>query len=266
MVQGRIVRDKEPDQIYLNLLQGHFDSVEGFEKYPDAIFNLLFSEASEKILGKEFRKERISQRKAKKLNEFITKKLFNKYGKWVTFCNFKIKKDLSMSYKTNIHLIFRVKDLGILYGCEPHGITGNIFFTSHALERFEERSDKFYIEPIKEDLRGAFKTEPSSYEIIHLLIKASNQQYGILDKYCYLNILVGFLVIEDLGDTFIVKTFYSNDMKKTNIKWYQGEINIENANSLADLLHSPAKPIDEPVFIQDEVEDILEFVEENEYL
>ncbi len=257
MHEGRIFRDKEAEHIYHDLLRSHFPSVETFEKYPDAAFNMMLTSICNKVLGKNFAKERVSQRKAKKINAMVLTRLEQKYGRWITFTNFKIKRHLSLFYKTNLHLCFRVKDLGILYGCDPHTISGNIFFTSHALQRFEERADAVYLLPLHERLRAVFKAHPTSYDLLNFLIKASNQQYGRKDNYCYLNVVVGYLVLEDLGDVFIAKTFYSNEMVKDKLKWYQGDINIDNADSFANLLHSPTEPIDEPTFIQDELSDLL---------
>jgi len=257
MGTGRIYRNKEEEHIYHDLLKDHFSSVETYEKYPDAAFNLLLTAVCDKVLGKNFRKERISQRKSKKINKIVKEKLNKKYGPWITFTNFRIKKDLTIQYRTNLHRIFRVKGRGILYGAEFHDVTGNIFFTSHSIQRFEERADQNYTLPFGGVLKNVFKTEPTSYDLLNYLIRTSNMQYGRIDNYCYLNTVVGYLVLEDLGDVFIAKTFYSNDMKKGDIKWYEADADPENATSFADILNSPALPIDEPIFIQDEFKALM---------
>ena len=252
MSTGKIIRNKEEEQIYFDLLKRHFKSVESYEKYPDATLNLLFSSTVDKILGKNFTKKRISQRKENKIKNIIAQKLRSKYGKWISFTNFKIKPNLIFSCATNLSRIYKVNDRGILYGCPSHQICGNIFLTSHCLERFEKRADPAFYAPIIPKLKIVLKTEPDLINILITLIQISNLEYGYLNEFCYLNIFVGFLVVENLGDVFITKTFMTPEMVKENLKWYQAEIGDENeTHSFADVLKSPCHQIKGPTFIQD---------------
>lgn len=261
-LEGRIYRDKEEEQIYLDLLKDHFKDVKTFEKYPDATMNMILSEAFKKILGKNFSKKRISLRKEKKIKKYVREKLEKKYGRWITLTNFKIKSDFTVSYGCNLPRIFDVKNLGRLYGCQSHSSSGNIFLTSHCLERFEERSDPVFYEPISKRLFEVLKTHPTAYDILSYLIRVSNFEYGkIKDKsrkeHIYLNTMVGYIVLENFGDVFIAKTFMSPEMAKEKIKWYQADVSKEEIHSFAEILNSPASPISEPTFLQDMIAELM---------
>ena len=73
-----------------------------------------------------------------------------------------------------------------------------------------------------------------------------------------MNTVLGYVVLEDLGDVLIAKTFYANDMVKTGIKWYQADVDIQNVKSFVDVINSPATPIKEPTFLQDNVSNIID--------
>lgn len=265
-----IKRDKEEEQIYLDLLNLHFKTVT-YEKHPDAMMNLIFQEAFNKVLGANFAKKRISQRKEKRIKEAVLHQLRAKYGRWINLMNFKIKDKNRAFYRTNFNRVYKVEGLGILYGSPSHMLCGNIFYTSHCLERFEERADPFLYEPVKNRIRELYKTEPTSADIMIGLIMSTNYEYGVWKEFKYLNVQIGVLVLQDLGDVFIAKTFLTPDMLYEGMKerWYQpvlkvstreiGEhfLDIDSFHSFADLLKHESRKIEKPTFIVDELTELM---------
>lgn len=245
--KSSISRNKESEQVYLALLNEHFKTVL-LEKYNDAMLNLIFSDACDSVLGKNFAKKRISARKEKKLKEYIATKLRKKYGRWISFTNFKIKSPHNIQFRTNLDKMYTVPGHGKLFGANYHTACGNIFYTEHCLERFEERVDhklyNFIMGNIKE-VAGAY---PTGVDVLSMMILSSRLEYGKVEGYYHVNITSGILVLEDFGNVFIAKTFLSPDMIKPT-KWYLPLVgNVENMTSFSDVVKSPCDQIDAPDF------------------
>lgn len=246
--KSKLIRNKEEEQIYLDLLNNHFKAVTA-EKHPDAMMNLIFRESFEKILGVSFAKKRISRRKGNAIRDLILQKLRKSYGRWISLTNFKIKNVDQCIFRTNFNRIYSVEGQGKLYGSPSNSISGGIFYTAHCLERFEERIPPYFYEPITEKLRKAFKAEPTSADSIFGLVLSCNQEYGVWKDFKYLNLFVGILVLEDLGDVFIAKTFLTPDMLYKDMKWYQPLTKDDDKfHSFADLLKHECKKIEQPDF------------------
>ncbi len=249
-----IVRDKENEQVYLSLLNSHFKTV-NYEKHTDAMMNVIFTDARLKVLGKNFQKQRISRRKATKIKEEISNRLKRKYGKWVSLSAFKIKNVDTIAFQTNLDKVFKVPGYGALYGAYYKTACGNIFFTSHSLERFEERTEKNVHKALTSIFTHKNNLEVTSIDILCGLIFTCAFVYGRIDKYIHLALPTGILVLEDLGDVFVAKTFLSSDMIK-EISWYRVDVEdikdfCYNANSFADVVNGPSKKADTPLFIED---------------
>jgi len=256
--KSRIIRDKEEEQIYLSLLNHHFEAVTA-EEYPDAIMNIIFREAYENVLGPFFRKKRVSRRKALKIKEYILKKLRGKYGRWINLTNFKIKDVDRIIFMTNFNRVYNVKDHGKLYGSPSHTICGNIFYTTHSIERFEERVPPFLYDPVTEALRQCYKSAPTSADIMVGLVVKSNKEFGVWKDFKYLNLNVGALVLEDLGDLFIAKTFLTPNMLYEDMKWYRPVIKKDDTfYSFADLLKHESNRIEKPDFLIDRLAEYLD--------
>jgi hypothetical protein len=247
--RSRLIRNKEEEQVYLDLLNHHFKTVTA-EKHPDAMLNLIFRESYEKVLGVSFAKERIGKRKAKAIRNLILLKLQKKYGRWINLTNFKIKNINQCLFMTNFNRVYNVEGQGKLYGNPSHSISGGVFYTEHCLERFEERVSPHLYEPVTERLRFTFKAEPTSADIMFGLVMSSNLEHGVWKEFKYLNINVGALVLEDLGDVFIAKTFLTPDMLYADMKWYQALIQEgDQFHYFADLLKHECIKIEQPDFL-----------------
>jgi hypothetical protein len=207
----------------------------------------------ESVLGKNFRKIRVSEHKKKKIKKLIFQKLKSKYGKYVYLHNFRIKNPQQCNFKTNLDTIFTVPGYGFLYGCYYHKACGNIFLTQHCLERFEERVDKNSLIGLTEVLRQAHEVDhPTDVDLISALIISCNFEYSRYESYLHLNIGVGILVLEDLGEVYIAKTFLSPSMcpPPGKYKWYRHE-HLEVAYNFADIMKQVPVEIDHPEFFSD---------------
>jgi len=257
-MKSSILRDKEQEQVYHSLLNEHFETV-SLEKYNDAMLNIILSEAREAVLGKKFDKRRISKRKEKKIKDLATDRIRKKYGKWVNLTSFKIKKNFSIQFNTNLDRVFTVSGKGKLYGAYYHRVCGNIFFTEHCLSRFEEpgRNDMKIYGRIVEGLKDSLKADPTSVDILSMLIMAGPLDYGrkVDDSHIHLSIMSGILVMEDFGDVFIAKTFLSEEMIK-QVQWHRPKIeDREKITSFASVLQQPSEKIEKPLLYTDMLEE-----------
>lgn len=251
--------DKEEEQNYLELLQKHFPDVSTFEKHPDAMLNLIFTEVYEKILGPNYSKKRVSKRKEKIIKNKLIERMRNKYGRWINILSFEFKTPAYARYDTNFNRAYRIKNMGILYGSPSQHLCGNIFLTSHSLERFEERLDPQCYAPITNELINLYKTEPTSADVLVALILTSNMEYALKDNFCYLNIRVGVLVLENLGDIFIAKTFLTDEMIADNLQWYLPLRKNKNIrlSSFVEFLELEKIKIERPIFLREEIAEML---------
>lgn len=250
-------RNKEEEQYYLDLLKKHFEDVTTFEQHPDAMIGLIWSRTFDEVCGKNFDKERVAKRKQKAIEKKLLQKLRSKYGRWINFTNLKFKSVGHVTYRTNFNRVYKIKDYGTLYGSPNYDICSNIFLTSHCLERFEERVPPETYEPITENLKKDFKADPTSADVMVGLILSSNKEYALKDNYCYLNIRVGVLILENLDEIFIAKTFYTPDMLN-EMKWVQPLLNDQvELDSFADLLNLDKINIKEPKFLDKELAELL---------
>lgn len=270
-----IHRDKsnEDEELrYLDILKKHFTTVY-HEKHPTAMLNLIFNDSYDKILGKDYQKKRISRRKAKKLKDEIVSRLRRKYGRWINLTNFKVKNPNDIRFITNFNRVYRIEGHGKLYGSPSELVCGGVFYTSHSLERFEERADPFLYSNVIVALMDAYKTEPTSADILMGLIMTSDYEYGRWKEFLYLNVRVGALVLDDLGEIFIAKTFLSPDMLHPEMKWYQPlmkEDEYRDITSFQELINKKSIPIEEPTFIHDQLleglmEELMKKVQKGEY-
>lgn len=248
-----IERDKETEQVYLSLLNNYFKTIT-YEKHTDAMMNIIFTNARTKVLGKNFDKKRISRKKAKKIREEVSRVLRGKYGKWVSLSRFKIKSREVMLFATNLDKVFTVPGYGKLYGAYYKSVCGNIFFTSHSLQRFEERTDKESSASMSEMFKAQSDLDATSVDILCGLIFMSAFIHGRVGDYIHLALPTGILVLEDLGDVFIGKTFLAPGMIK-EVEWYRPIIDItteycHNAKSFATVVNGDTKKSNTPLFVQ----------------
>ena len=209
----------EYEKYALEILQRHFRAVP-FEKHPEAMTYRYLEDAIEEILGPRFAKKRVSTGKSLQIKEYLTDRIKGKYGRWVNIYNFKMKSLADIKFGTNCSMIFKTPE-GNLYSLEKNGLHKNLFFTSHSIERFEERADRQVCVPIEAFIKKKNQTDPTAAEIILACLYNCGSWYARENKDWFFNVRAGVFVMEDYGDLFVVKTFLSNDMVFTkNLQWY----------------------------------------------
>ena len=166
---------------------------------------------------------------------------------------------------TNFNRVYNIKGRGghgKLYGSPSHTVCGNIFYTAHSIERFEERVPSFLYDPVTEILRQSYKSAPTSADIMVGLVVTSNKEFGVWKDFKYLNLNVGALVLEDLGDIFIAKTFLTPEMLYEDMKWYRPVVKKDDTfHSFADLLKHESNIIEKPDFLIDRLAMDQEFTD-----
>lgn len=205
------------DDYILNLLNKYLDAAQ-VEAHTQAMINLIVDQCLEKVLGKNFKKERISRKKQKKVHDMVLREFRKRYGPLINIQIINMKKWI---WSSNFEFIFKT-NLGRLYSCLPFN---NLFFTSHCLERWDERVAPEKYKEFSSAFHKKYLTYPTSLDILNFLITIP-LQYGMVDPndlYRYLNINQGCIVLEVLGEVVIAKTFLSHEMIPENVTWYDFE-------------------------------------------
>lgn len=171
------------------------------------------------ITGKSNR-QRISMRDRKRIQDEITRQLKIRYGKHISVMDI----DKHFNFKTNFEYIYKT-ERGRLYGHPPDSYLGHLFYTTHALDRFEERiPPKNYKDFTKvwTKLRG---TPPSAADILSFHVSVT-EIYGRYEDSLYLYIPFGALVIDELHPSVhVVKTFLAKEMLGEVPEWRQLTLN-----------------------------------------
>jgi hypothetical protein len=246
------------DKAVLAMLNKYFRTTT-FEKHPKAMLTIIFDQAMDKILGKDYAKQRISKRKQLKLYEAIIHRLRNCYGKYINLTNFKCKDPNEIKFLTNFDMVYKT-EFGLLYAYTKEGIWSTIFFTEHCLERFDERCRQDIREVLDWKVCKFIKAQPTAADVIMTLttVGKGDYEYGFNEPYYYLNIGPGFLVLEDYQDFFVAKTFLSPKMVDSKTFWYQPDLDMDQLDypskyfrSLKELLIYKPKSIKMPLFLDD---------------
>ena len=222
--------DKTPDPIIETLSK--FVKIKPKEKYPESVGKHMVFSSIDEILGKNFSKERISERKVKKIYDLILEKMRARYGSWVNLLDFKIKGDIrKISFSTNFEKIYNT-EMGNLFGtANSSPIWQKVLFTSHSLERFEERAKNYSFTGIKKSFGRVCRAQPTSADILLTLIFYGDYDYAPLapTEY-YLSVKIGACVMETFDDVTVVKTFVSPKMVK-NVTWFRPTLTDEQSRS-----------------------------------
>jgi len=249
---SKLTRDKREERLYLDLLSNHFDKVTTAEPHPDAIINLIFKDAFDKVLGMNYRKQSISLRKGLKIRNIILERLRKKYGPYINLTHFKIKDAENIRFSTNFNRVFNIKGLGRLYGSPSDLLCGNIFYTTHCLEQLEKRVPEYLYAPLAREIKEAYKMKPTIADIMIGMVMNSNLEYGIWEGFKYINLTYGALVLEDLNDIFIAKTFLTPDMIHRDMEWHAPLLKEgDGFHSFGDVFKHDSIKISKPTFLID---------------
>lgn len=239
------------DQIDIELqtLNKYF-KIDQKEKHIEVTLDQIIESSIQEVIGNS--NKRIGKRKEEKIKESILSKIQSRYGKWANIMYFKSSPYGGFKIETNFQKIY-VTEMGRLYG--GYEIGEGIFFSTHSLDRFEERyADnipklKSYLLSLPRFRRCASVT---SLDCLILFINAvghigiskwKNDQDIYL--HCYPNVYAdGILIAKKYEDLFVIKTFLDPDEhgfseKRNDIKWR--ELNVAekcNFSSIRDYLLS----------------------------
>jgi hypothetical protein len=236
----------------LELLNKHFRTTT-FEKHPKAMMNILFDEAFIKVLGKNFAKQKISKKKRARMQEELQYALQNRYGRFMNICLHKATgKPDALKFDTNFHHAYKT-EFGTLYGAQSRFLCGRMFFTFHCFERFEERCPENIYKALSTIFYEKLRYHPTAADLVMFLTSIVSMEHAKKTKFYFLNVGVGFLVLEDFNEFFVAKTFMTSEMLDPTLEWYRPSeiISIEPTDSLKRVFeHNPIK-IEKPEFIQD---------------
>lgn len=263
-----IYTDRETDQRHLDILNSHFEAVTA-ERHPYVMMDVIIQDAFDKVLGKNYMKERVSKRKEEKIRQEVIRRLRAKYGPYISLNVFKIKAPWDIKFATNFSRVYNVKGMGILYGAPRDSFIADVYLTAHSIERFEERCFDGDFSEIFEKVKKDCRVGDSITDLLTELIMYSSFDYGKEDGYIYLDIMVGFLVLQDLGDILVAKTFLTPDMVKERMEWYAPLLTPEEDKNIADhfqslravLQHEPIK-VECPLQFRKEMLKLVSEVEE----
>lgn len=208
------------------------------EKYEDATVSFLFQE-SLRIYHKNHKS--ISDRELGRIQKYMTNKMKAKYGPYVNILR---KKDW---FGFNFNNIFKT-DFGRIYSTS----IDNLFITTHAIERFEERLGPFnnipsFIPKII-DFQKIYHTIPTSYDLLSILI-SKGYEFGFPKnekRNFYLNIGYGILVINIYQSFCLGITFLTPDMEIPASDWIlTGPVKLIGEETEHEI------PVDSPSFVKD---------------
>lgn len=195
-----------------SLLNSNFRATE-IERHPMATLEFWISEYVNKYHGDSHK--RISLKTQKKVHKAVVKKLRKMYGPWVTV---RIRSPKKWSWDTNLGQVYKTEN-GRIYGTPTYD---DLFITSHAIERWEERSNIIHWAHFDRAHTQRFHISPSGLDRVLFLFESA-LQVGISYEnpfYRYLNVNGGVFVIEILEGIMIVKTFLNYHMHMPPMLWY----------------------------------------------
>jgi hypothetical protein len=246
--------EQQPDHIIETLSK--FVKIRPKEKYPESVGKHIVFSSIDEVLGKDYAKQRISERKIKKIYDLILTRMKARYGSWVNILDFRIRGPFNrITFSTNFEKIYNT-EMGSLFGtANSSPIWRNVLFTTHCLERFEQRTLGRPLTHLKDNFKKVCKAEPTSADLLLYLIFLSDFKYGpVKPEEYYLNVRAGACIMESFDDVTVVKTFVTPNMVK-NVTWFQPDLTQEEETcpskhfeSLRQILHHHSKKVDPPDF------------------
>ena len=203
----------------LALLREQFSAAH-LEKYDTAIMKLLFDQGIEKYRQGN---KKVGEHVLRRVQKYMAEHLRSMYGSYITvlrkkdkfFCNF------SMVYKT---------EMGRLYQSTTYP---DLFITSHALERYEERMPDLETLDLTSGVNSRFRknwgTSPTAFDSLDLVLRGITE-YGVpLDRgdTLILNLTFGFLVLDVFEKFSVAKTFLLPGMSLPRCEWFERKEPIE---------------------------------------
>lgn len=226
--------DDEYQKKVLEILNKAFRAA-ALEKYDSCMLNMVLQEGIKKYgLGRDL----LSAHQYSRIQKHMNQRLKSMYGSYVNVLQHKGRFlcNLNMAYKT---------DQGRIYNTMS---TMNLFVTTHALERFEERTREVceFPDMIRASLefKNKWGVKPTPFDIMDGFLGVSHE-FIFMGSSCYINIGLGVLVADEYdGLVYIGKTFLAPSMAPKG-RWRSLPLPIEIiCREMIDL----SREIGDPVF------------------
>lgn len=235
--------DDEWESRCLEILNKEFNT-RPVERHPGALISLEFDAAAKRVLGPNFHKQRLSQRKQKALREELVRRLQVRYGRYVNIQSFD-PKGRGVMFECNLTRCYTT-DQGRLYRSPEWCTCRDVFYTSHCFERFEERAHPEYIEEASKAWKKCYGGKPTAADLLLMMVNAGDHVHAPGEGISfYLNVHFGVLVMDVHDEFCVAKTFLTPDMLSLDLKWFEPQYSLEevkdkanNFNSLLDILGS----------------------------
>jgi len=248
-----------------DILKAHFDSdIKKIEKYLPANLSRLITDTFAEVCGKGYTK-RPSKKQIKKIKNGVVQKIRLRYGKFFDLNDFEYhnRKD-SFRLITNLNYSYRHKK-GLLYGHPPDTYLRPLFYTTHSLERFQERVDQKHYKPLAEAYKRVWGSDPTPASILDILV-GSSLIWGHNRESQFLYPLFGSLLIDNYKGVLVCKTFLLKHMLSEDISWNKvdaieiaGEekIHLSKISDIFEHKSSSAEPSFFEDFKENEREDFI---------
>lgn len=226
---------EEMQELVLEALNKHFKATT-VEKYEEATVGFLFHEGVRKFSRGN---KKVSSRENHRIQKYMIGYMRAHYGPHVNVLQRKGRFlfNLTRVYKT---------DFGRLYSIDR---IINLFVTSHALDRFEERTNgigkDFEIESFKRRFKQKWNTEPTTYDLVDSLMDKVTQ-FGLSynEDSVLINIGYGLFIAEIYVPFCVATTYLTPDMAYPKSDWFENK----NMDMIDPKTLEEADPIDGPVF------------------
>jgi hypothetical protein len=233
--------DDEWEKRCLEILNKEFHA-RPVEKHPGALISMEFDAAAKRVLGPDFRKERLSQRKQKALRAELTRRLQLRYGRYVNIQSFEPKGN-GVQFECNLTRCYTT-DQGRLYGSPEWCTCRDVFYTSHCFERFEERAHPDFVKFATDDWKKVYGNAPTAADLLLMMVNAGDHVHAPGGGVAfYLNVWYGALVMDVHDEFCVAKTFLTPDMLSLELDWFEPQYSMEEVkkragdfNSLLDIL------------------------------
>jgi hypothetical protein len=190
--------------------------------------------------------EKIVIKKQVKIHDMVLKQMHTRYGPLV---NIKIISTKKWGWATNLKKVYKTEN-GRLFGTY---IYDDFFFTSHCVDRWEERINPERFKYFCQFFKLRYHTKATSLDTL-IFTTQTPHQIGLKrdqPSFRYLNMNQGSLVIEILEGICIAKTFLSIEMAKKDkgIVWFEYDKPV--MNDISDCL-TPSESLLEDFNLCDE--------------
>ena len=241
---------REPDKELQDLLKKNLNAIP-VDRHPDAMLNELLDRAENEEFGNR-KPVRMKQRQAKRIIDRVNEGLRRRYGKYANICNYRVRNGV-LGFTPNITHVYRSPG-GQIFG-NFSGRFSRVFFTSHSIERFEERTSPGVLDSMREFHRKGAGVEPTALDLlrygfrfgVHHGVEFARDKVS-KDSDLYVNLGHGSLVFNRFETIFVARTFLSAEMMKVKmgLEWFASDFDKIKEEDPFDSFVDNCYPINGP--------------------